>query len=69
MEFIFVCPTENDTFQTDAFSIIDNQGVRTSRDGTKHLDAKVRLDIPCPLCGEQHIYSADEMLCPFEGDG
>jgi hypothetical protein len=23
------------------------------------------VDIPCPFCGAQHVYSADELACPF----
>lgn len=66
MEFIFVCPTANDTFQTDAFRIIENNGIKTDRAGAKHMDAKVQVDMACPFCGEKHIYRADELLCPFE---
>ena len=66
MQFIFACPVRNETFHTDAFSIVENQGVRLDQDGNKYLDAKVRLDIACPFCGAHHIYKADELLCPFE---
>ena len=66
MNFIFVCPSKNDTFETDAFSIIENRGIRTDQQGEKHLDAMVRVDIACPFCGEHHIYRADELVCPFK---
>ncbi len=65
MELVFMCPDTHQTFQTDAFSIVDHHGVRTDAKGHKHLDAKVRVDIPCPFCGAQHVYSADELACPF----
>ena len=65
MELVFMCPVTHQTFQTDAFSIVDHHGVRTDAKGHKHLDAKVRVDIPCPFCGAQHVYSADELACPF----
>jgi len=68
MKFIFVCPTANEPFHTDAFSIIENRGIKTDQTGAKHLDAKVRLDAACPFCGEKHIYRADELLCPFEAN-
>ena len=66
MNFIFVCPSKTDTFETDRFTIIDNRGVRTGEQGQRYLDARVRVDIPCPFCGEHHIYRADELVCPFE---
>ncbi len=66
MEFIFVCPVTHQTFQTDAFTIIENRGVRTDPNGAKQLDAKVRVDIDCPFCAEKHIYRAEELVCPFE---
>ena len=53
MEFIFVCPVTHQTFQTDAFTIIENRGVRTDQNGAKQLDAKVRVDIDCPFCAEK----------------
>lgn len=65
MDFIFVCPVAHQTFETDRFTIIENNGVRTDRDGVKHLDARVRLDIGCPFCGKHHTYGADELVCPF----
>ncbi len=68
MNFSFVCPCRNEIFETDAFTILDNQGVVTDAAGNKTLDAKVALDHPCPLCGERHIYRAEELVCPYGGN-
>ncbi|QTA82273.1 Uncharacterized protein dnl_46460 [Desulfonema limicola] len=65
MKFIFSCPVKGQIFETDKFSIIENNGIITDNQGTRQLDAKIRLTSPCILCGEYHIYKACEMLCPF----
>lgn len=67
MEFIFVCPNRNKTFETAEFSIVENRGVVIDAAGNKVLDARVALDDPCPFCGEKHVYAAGELSCPFAG--
>jgi hypothetical protein len=65
MKFIFVCPENHKTFETEDFEIIENKGVKSDNAGNKHLDATVALSSPCPFCGKKHIFHADEMICPF----
>ena len=65
MKFIFVCPDKNEVFESASFSILENKGVTTDRNGNKILDAKVALDEPCPFRGQKHEYHAGELLCPF----
>lgn len=67
MEFLFVCPNRNQTFETAAFTIVENRGVVVDATGNKVLDAKVMLNQPCPVCGEIHVYHAGELSCPFAG--
>lgn len=69
MNFFFVCPRHDRTFETDAFTVTENRGVCTDRTGRRFLDAKVCLKEPCPFCGERHAYRPDEIACPFESDG
>jgi hypothetical protein len=69
MNFIFVCPTHNRTFESADFSITENRGVEKDDFGTKVLAAKVKLDSPCPYCGAYHIYEASELSCPFSAGG
>ncbi len=69
MDFIFVCPKRNMTFESAEFKIIENRGVISDSSGNKMLDAKVELDESCPFCGEKHIYLANELSCPFEVPG
>lgn len=66
MEFIFICPKRNMTFESADFKVTENQGVISDAAGNKTLDAKVELNAPCPLCGEKHVYLASELPCPFE---
>jgi hypothetical protein len=66
MEFIFICPKHERTFESDDFSVIHNQGVVTDALGHKTLDAEVALNGRCPFCGEKHVYHASELVCPFE---
>ena len=65
MKFIFVCPKNGQVFETAAFSIAENRGIVTDADGSRKLDAKVRLSAPCPFCGEYHEYEASQLCCPF----
>lgn len=65
MNFIFVCPREGKTFETDAFSLMDNRGIFTTSNGCRVLKATVVLDKPCPFCGERHQYRAEDLSCPF----
>jgi Zn finger protein HypA/HybF involved in hydrogenase expression len=67
MKFSFVCPHSHTVFETDAFTIVENRGVITDAEGNRRLDAKVALDHPCPLCGQRHLFRADELVCPFGG--
>ena len=69
MEFIFVCPKRNMTFESADFKVTENQGVISDSSGNKTLDAKVELNEPCPFCGEKHVYLASELSCPFEVPG
>jgi hypothetical protein len=67
MKFVFVCPNQNEVFESSDFRILDNRGVISDRAGNKTLDAKVALENPCPFCGEKHVYHARELSCPFPG--
>jgi hypothetical protein len=66
MEFIFICPKRNMTFESADFKVTENQGIISDSSGNKTLDAKVELNEPCPFCGEKHVYLASELPCPFE---
>ena len=65
MKFLFVCPERDKPFETEAFSLVDNRGVKQDDEGNRYLDARVRLAEPCPLCGKIHEYPAWELSCPF----
>jgi predicted RNA-binding Zn-ribbon protein involved in translation (DUF1610 family) len=67
MEFVFVCRNTNKDFKSSDFEIRDNRGVKTDASGNKVLDAKVALTVPCPFCGEKHVYQVSELACPFNG--
>ena len=65
LQFVFVCPIQNRVFESEDFRILKNRGVLLDEAGNKVLDAKVRLNDPCPFCGRRHVYHARELLCPF----
>jgi hypothetical protein len=67
MKFIFVCPIQNQPFESGDFKIDENRGVTTDQAGNKTLDATVVLTEPCPFCGRKHVYHASELSCPFGG--
>ena len=65
MKFTFVCPETRQVFESDDFSIIEHQGIKTDEHGHKYLDAKVALNSECPFCGQKHVFHARELTCPF----
>jgi len=68
MNFLFFCPLQHQTFQTEDFQIIENRGVLLDKAGNKYLDMTVQISSPCPFCGEKHIFHANELACPFPDD-
>jgi len=66
-QFIFVGPKQNKFFEGSDFTIFENRGVITDKAGNKTLDAKVKIDQPCPFCGMKHVYHVGELVCPFGG--
>ncbi len=67
MKLIFVCPDQNQVFESSDYEIVENKGVITDAAGSKVLDAKVALNARCPYCGQKHIYHVSELSCPFSG--
>jgi hypothetical protein len=67
MRFTFICIAVDRPFGTDDFRLVENRGVVVDADGSRRLDARVRLGRPCPYCGAIHEYPADELACPFAG--
>ena len=65
LKFIFVCPAQKRVFESADFRVLENRGVILDEAGNKVLDAKVRLNNPCPFCGRKHVYHANELPCPF----
>jgi len=65
MKFIFFCPEKHRSFETDAYRIVEDKGVKTDGSGNKIWDAKIELTIACPFCGKGHAYAASELACPF----
>ncbi len=68
MKFIFSCIETGKTFETNDFSLTENNGVARTPDGRKVLKATVVLNTPCPFCGLHHRYPAEELPCPFSPD-
>ena len=65
MKFQFSCPEKGLSFTCSDFSIVEDKGVDIRPDGSREWDAKVLLEEPCPHCGKQHLYSVNEIACPF----
>ena len=65
MKLIFNCLKTCEAFETAAYAIVNDHGVRTDPEGKRFFDAQVMLDGPCPYCGERHVYPVSHMGCPF----
>ena len=60
----FTCPKRNTEFQSAQWSVDPDLEAVTDPDGRKHLRGSVR--VPCPVCGEPHVYAPDELACPLQ---
>lgn len=67
MNLIFTCPKSGWEFESGDFRVVENRGVVVDGEGNRRLDARVRLNSPCPHCGGIHEYEADRLACPFSG--
>ena len=65
MKFIFICPETHRDFKSKQFVIIENHGVKIDHAGNRILDATVELTLPCPHCGQKHLFHASEITCPL----
>lgn len=65
MELLFVCPRSGRSFHSAEYEIDEFRGVVEAADGTKSLAARIRLQRPCPFCGERHDYRAADLPCPL----
>ena len=65
MKFVFVCPENNKAFETDAFKVIEDKGVKIDDSGNKVWDAKIELTLACPYCSIRHVFDVSELPCPF----
>ncbi|MGC9312853.1 MAG: hypothetical protein ACP5IA_09165 [Sediminispirochaetaceae bacterium] len=62
---VFVCTENGAAFHSADFRLVENRGIKVSKDGSRILDAKVLLEDPCPFCGRRHVYHVSEIPCPF----
>lgn len=62
---VFVCTENGAAFRSADFRLVENRGIKVSKDGSRILDAKVLLEDPCPFCGRRHVYHVSEIPCPF----
>jgi hypothetical protein len=65
MKLVFVCPENHKTFETDAFKVIEDKGIKIGETGEKIWDAKVELTSACPFCGKKHVINVSQLPCPF----
>ena len=68
MKFVFVCPEKDNIFESNEFKVIEDRGIFYDESGNRTWDAKVELALPCPFCGEKHIFKVSELPCPFSND-
>jgi len=64
MELVFVCPVQKQVFKTAAWKISGKLEQVRGAEGRKSLQG--RVEAGCPFCLEAHVFSPDELPCPFE---
>jgi hypothetical protein len=65
MELYFKCPVVDQLFSTSEYAMLENYGVHPDGEGGKVLLGRVGLTGSCPLCGGQHNFRVDEVICPL----
>ena len=65
MKFIFTCPKDGRSFDSDDFKITEDHGVTVDEHNRKRWNAKVELLFPCPFCSRMHVFDVNELACSF----
>jgi hypothetical protein len=65
VELFFVCPEKNVEFSSSDYSLKDDYEIVVKDDGTKQLQGVVELRSLCPLCGGNHVFPVEQVLCPI----
>ena len=63
MELCFFCPVNRDVFCTEQWEVSGCETVSFDHEGNRRLQGSVTA--VCPLCGEKHVYTPDELPCPL----
>lgn len=63
MELFFVCPETNEEFSFSDYSLKDDYEIVEKNDGVKQLKGMVELCSLCPLCGGNHTFPVEQVLC------
>ncbi len=63
MKLYFTCPKENELFASEHYSLVDGFSVVDGEE--RKLDGMVQLDVPCPHCGELHLFKVEEVMCSY----
>jgi hypothetical protein len=58
-----LCPVKGAVFCTDRWEASDCGTVILDQEGNRRLQGTVTA--VCPLCGEKHVYTPDELPCPL----
>jgi len=67
MNLFFTCPIKKEKFSSEAYSLQQGHRIVEDKNGEKALQGTVSLTSPCPLCGEQHLFEVEDVLCPLSG--
>lgn len=67
MELYFICPVTKQSFGSRDYFLEEGYLVSTQEKGKKSLQGTVKLKSGCPLCGQDHQFQADDVLCPLRG--
>lgn len=67
MELYFVCPVTGQTFSSSDYFLAKGYQVVEQESGVKQLQGIVKLKSGCPVCGQDHLFQASEVLCPLSG--
>ena len=66
MKLYFTCPEKNGVFSSDNYSLGQDYRIIQMEKGGRSLEGMVALNSPCPLCGQEHIFSVKDVICPLD---
>jgi len=65
MKLTFTCPETKKLFSSEHYSLLEDHVITGTSEGQRALKGTVALTSGCPLCGKNHLFRVEDVLCPL----